>query len=468
MKLFTKTLASLAIAAVTLTGCMQDTQTVETTGVTLDKTTLALTVGDTETLIATVTPDDATNKAVTWTSSDENVATVDADGEVTAIEQGTATITATSAADGTKTATCAVTVTENEQPQDDRSTETTEEFDNSNFGLYKGVLAGSSGTIRIEINNGDNLARAIIVMDGETDILTSTATFTAGRAITGAQFTGEFSSFTFSVDADGGNPTIATITIEGHDSVVATVAKETSRSVTLCYEGTSTGGNDHRGVFNLVRNGNTYSGVSNAEDGFSCSFSGSIAADGSFSGTTNTTFNGLAVKLNYSGRFTGDKVSGTWGNSWSVNGETFTNSGNFSGGVADDSADQALIVAHPWKVAKCYEFTPSDYDNPDTPEDERYWYLTEEIGLIYTFHADGGLSVSYLTETETAEWEVDRSILTINIYESGSLVNILRYNITKLTDTEFNCTGVLRGSWEDGDGNSGTYTYQSIIEFVKP
>lgn len=65
----------------------------EPTGVTLNKTTLSLEVAATETLIATVEPTNAEDKTVTWTSSDETIATVDANGLVTAIKAGTATIT---------------------------------------------------------------------------------------------------------------------------------------------------------------------------------------------------------------------------------------------------------------------------------------------------------------------------------------------------------------------------------------
>ncbi len=209
------------------------------------------------------------------------------------------------------------------------STETTAEYDNSNFGLYKGVIAGSSGTIRIEINNGNNIARATIVIDGVTDQLTSTASFTAGQAISGAVFSGNFSSFTFSVDADGGNPKVETITVQGHSNVIATVAKEKSDDVSLCYEGTSTGGQNHSGVFNVVRNKNTFSGVAKAVDGFTCYISGNISANGSFTGNSTTTFNGLVVSVTYSGRFVGDQVSGTWNNSW--NGGSGANSGSFTG-----------------------------------------------------------------------------------------------------------------------------------------
>ena len=57
----------------------------------------------------TVNPSDATNPYAYWTSSDETVATVDAYGKVKGVDEGTATITATSV-DGKKTTTCTVTV----------------------------------------------------------------------------------------------------------------------------------------------------------------------------------------------------------------------------------------------------------------------------------------------------------------------------------------------------------------------
>jgi aryl-phospho-beta-D-glucosidase BglC (GH1 family) len=75
-------------------------------GVRLNKTSLTLTVGKTEKLTATVT--NTANKAITWESSDTSKATVTA-GTVTAVAEGTATITVTTR-DGGKKATCTVTV----------------------------------------------------------------------------------------------------------------------------------------------------------------------------------------------------------------------------------------------------------------------------------------------------------------------------------------------------------------------
>ena len=77
------------------------------TKVELDKDNLTLDVGDEETLIPTITPDNATDQNVTWSSDNQDVATVDTNGKVTAVGEGSTTITAT--VDG-KSATCSVTV----------------------------------------------------------------------------------------------------------------------------------------------------------------------------------------------------------------------------------------------------------------------------------------------------------------------------------------------------------------------
>lgn len=78
------------------------------TDISLNKNATTLRAGTTETLTATVTPENATD-AVVWSSSDEDVATV-VDGVVTAVAEGTATITAASASDAAIKAECVVTV----------------------------------------------------------------------------------------------------------------------------------------------------------------------------------------------------------------------------------------------------------------------------------------------------------------------------------------------------------------------
>ena len=89
--------------------CTVTVQAVAVTGVTLNKTTLTLKEEGFETLTPTIAPSNATNKAVTWTSSAPTIATVDANGKVTGVAEGQATITVTTQ-DGNYTVSCTVTV----------------------------------------------------------------------------------------------------------------------------------------------------------------------------------------------------------------------------------------------------------------------------------------------------------------------------------------------------------------------
>lgn len=82
---------------------------VAVTGVSLNKSSLTLSVGASETLTFTISPTNATNKNVSWSSSNTSVATVDQNGKVTGVKAGSATITVTTS-DGGKKANCSVTV----------------------------------------------------------------------------------------------------------------------------------------------------------------------------------------------------------------------------------------------------------------------------------------------------------------------------------------------------------------------
>lgn len=77
------------------------------TGITFNKSTIALTsIGSTDTLVATPVPSDTTD-TVAWSTSNSDVVTVSG-GLVTAVGCGTATITATC---GAFSATCTITIT---------------------------------------------------------------------------------------------------------------------------------------------------------------------------------------------------------------------------------------------------------------------------------------------------------------------------------------------------------------------
>lgn len=130
--------------------------------------------------------------------------------------------------------------------------ETKPSFDNTSFGVYKGVIIGSSGYIVFRINNGDNVAKGDLTIDGRKDILSTTQTITAGQPIVNVKFTGSFSSMTLNASADGNNARITDIKIDGHPGdVTGIVFHENSAQQVFSYEGKISG--SLSGTINLNR-----------------------------------------------------------------------------------------------------------------------------------------------------------------------------------------------------------------------
>lgn len=113
---------------------------VPVTGVSLDKSSISMTVGEQQTLTAKVTPENATDKSVSWTSSNASVASVSSSGVVTAVASGSARITVTTT-DGKKTASCTVTVRNAEVSVESVS------LSPSSLSLY----VGESGTLKASV-----------------------------------------------------------------------------------------------------------------------------------------------------------------------------------------------------------------------------------------------------------------------------------------------------------------------------
>ncbi len=80
---------------------------VKVSSVSLNDSSVSLVVGETVQLRASIQPSNATEKDITWASSKQSVATVSNSGLVTAVAEGSATITASA---GGKSATCSITV----------------------------------------------------------------------------------------------------------------------------------------------------------------------------------------------------------------------------------------------------------------------------------------------------------------------------------------------------------------------
>lgn len=100
----------LSVSLIATYSCKKEKdKSVAVTEVRLDKTATTLFEGDTEELMATVMPENATDKGIEWKSDNESVATVSQTGLVTALKDGSATITVKTN-DGGFRASCEVTV----------------------------------------------------------------------------------------------------------------------------------------------------------------------------------------------------------------------------------------------------------------------------------------------------------------------------------------------------------------------
>ncbi|MBS1626813.1 MAG: hypothetical protein JSR09_04885 [Bacteroidetes bacterium] len=128
--------------------------------------------------------------------------------------------------------------------------------DASSKGIYKGVLIGSSGTIKFDVQNSSSSTLiATLVIDGTTVQLTGQIAPTTGTytAVYSGTYNNQPCSVTFSVYGDGTSPSITASNIPGHTSAVFIVIKETSSVLARCFEGTYHDASDNSdGTFNIV------------------------------------------------------------------------------------------------------------------------------------------------------------------------------------------------------------------------
>ncbi len=184
------------------------------------------------------------------------------------------------------------------------------EFDASNYGVYKGIFVGSTGTVYVNINNNGSVSAKMII-DGTSYNFTTSEAVTNGQVTSGLTFTNGSSSFDFNVLGDGENPLIDNLNISGHANASVQIFKEYSFAHIKCYLGTFSG--DSSGIFNLATTSDGYVlGLAVPNDD-----TNAIYMDGSIEGTSITgTFEGGS----FSGTVSGNTISGTWQNSVPENG----------------------------------------------------------------------------------------------------------------------------------------------------
>lgn len=179
----------IAIGTATITAIAQDGSEVEVscevnvvnpvTSITLNKTYITKFVGESETLKATIKPSSATVKGITWTSSDNSVAIVDAEGVVTALKPGTATISARAQDNSGKYASCAISVFERVPStgitlQDKRIT-----LVNGETKLVNVVLIPSASTDSLKWSTDNPSIATVSKADDRTGKITAKGTGTA-------------------------------------------------------------------------------------------------------------------------------------------------------------------------------------------------------------------------------------------------------------------------------------------------
>jgi len=178
-------------------------------------------------------------------------------------------------------------------------------YDNSNYGYYKGVFVGSTGIIVVNINN-DNTLSAMFRVDGITYNFTTAQTIQQGQP-TSLNFTSGNNSFTFTVAANGANPTITNLIMNGHPDAAVLVVKETSTALVKCFEGTYIGG--EHGIFNAVIYNNQIKALVR-----SITYQSDFEANGTVSNNQITATGSVSSGASFQGTLSGNNFSGNWSN----------------------------------------------------------------------------------------------------------------------------------------------------------
>lgn len=186
-------------------------------------------------------------------------------------------------------------------------------YDNSNFGIYKGVFVGSTGIILIDINNSNSIS-ATLVIDGKNYKYTTTTSVIEGEAINALKFQNGNSYFDFSVYANGDYPSVSNFNIENHPNANIQIIKEQSEHLVKCYQGTYTGSTS--GTLNLIIREDELSGLAKQEG-----IDNSIELSGT---VTDNIIDGLFEEGTFDGTITGNNITGHWKGTDSSHGGDWT------------------------------------------------------------------------------------------------------------------------------------------------
>ena len=206
---------------------------VKVASVTLDKTSLELVEGDAAQLTATVAPDNATDKTVTWKSSDTKVATVSASGEVVAVAEGKATITA---AAGDASASCEVAVAKKVIAVESISlNETALELTEGETATLTATVLPENATDKTVTWTSDTPAVATVADGVVTAVAEGTAKITAKAGDASVLCTVTVKKKVIAVESVTLDPTSLELTVGGTAALTATVLPENATDKTVTW-----------------------------------------------------------------------------------------------------------------------------------------------------------------------------------------------------------------------------------------
>ena len=178
--------------------------------------------------------------------------------------------------------------------------------DNTGKGIYKGLIIGSSGTIKINVANSGNTISAILEIDGETfNLTTSGVVYLNGFEdyFYGTKNTANDIKIYFWANSTGTEHQIEIITFPGHENAIIALYKELSTALVKVYEGSFSG--DASGTFNMVVRDDEWlvRAREKTDDGYSSFY-------GTLSGGVMTCIQCGDVEI--TGKISGDECSGKW------------------------------------------------------------------------------------------------------------------------------------------------------------
>lgn len=213
------------------------------TGVSLNRSSLSLSVGKKASLNAQISPSSATNTKLIWSSSDKTVATVDSDGLVSALKAGKATITVQTD-DGGYKATCTITVSQPSSGSTSSSDVSVEslKMSDSEFTLPTGetytlkAIVSPSNATNPSVNwKSSNTAVVSVSQDGTiSGVSAGTATITAT-----AEDGGSTATTKVTVTASGSSSSSSGTALKGVEQIYLSAPTSTiyiKSSITLSVE----------------------------------------------------------------------------------------------------------------------------------------------------------------------------------------------------------------------------------------